>query len=69
MVSEEMIYLMRNKEKIEKEQEGKYIAIHKNKVVAVGRSIHEVYEKIREKKLKNPLVTYIPMRGEEALLI
>ena len=69
MVSEEMLYLMRNREKLEEEQEGRYVAIYKNKVVATGRSIHEVYMEVKRKRIKNPLVTYIPRRGEEALLI
>jgi len=69
MVSDEMLYLMVNKEKLEAEQGGKYIALYKNKVIAAGKTIHEVYEKVRKIKVKNPLVVYIPRKGEEALLI
>ena len=69
MVSEEFNYLMENKDKIEKEHEGKYIAIYKDKIVAVGKTIHEVYEKVKNLNIKNPLIAYIPRKGEEALLI
>ena len=69
MVSEEMLYLMKNKEKLEREHEGKYVAIYKDKLVAIGRTIHEIYEKVQNTNIKNPLVTYIPRKGEEALLI
>ena len=69
MVSIEFNYLIENKEKLEKEHEGKYVAIYKDKVVAVGKTIHEVYRLVRELKIKNPLIAYIPRKGEEALLI
>jgi len=42
-VSEENLYLMTNREKLEAEQGGKYIALYKNKVIAVGKTLHEVY--------------------------
>ncbi len=69
MVSDEMIYLLKNKEKLEAEQGGKYIALYRDRVVAVGKTIHEVYEKLRKIKVENPLIVYIPRKGEEALLI
>jgi hypothetical protein len=43
MVSREMKYIMENKEALEKERSGKYIAVHEEKVVATGKTIHEVY--------------------------
>jgi len=64
-----MIYLLKNKEKLEAEQGGKYIALYRDRVVAVGKTIHEVYEKLRKIKVENPLIVYIPRKGEEALLI
>lgn len=69
MQSQEMIYLQKNKDKLERKYEGKCIAIHKKKVVAVGRTIAEVYSQVKNLKVKNPLVTYIPKKSEEALLI
>ncbi len=69
MPSEDMIYVLENKGKLEDEYSGKYIAIYKKKVVAVGRTVAEVYKMVKEIKIKNPLVTYIPKEGEEALLI
>ena len=45
------------------------IAICKKKIVATGRTISDVYKTVKELKIKNPLVTYIPKEGEEALLI
>ena len=69
MVSEEMLYLINNREKLEKEQEGKYVAVYKDQIVAIGKTIHEVYDKVKAMKIKNPLIAYIPRKGEEALLI
>ena len=69
MPSEDMMFVLDNKEKLEDEYSGKYVAIWKKKVVAVGRSVSEVYKIVRDMKVKNPLVTYIPKEGEEALLI
>ncbi len=69
MVSDEMLYLIANKEKLEEEQGGKYVALYKNKIVAIGKTIHEVYEKVKKMGVKDPLIAYIPRRGEEALLI
>lgn len=69
MPSEDMMYVLENKEKLEDEYSGKYVAICKKRVVAVGRSVSEVYKVVKDMKIKNPLVTYIPKEGEEALLI
>jgi len=69
MPSEELIFLMENKSDLEEEYPGRYVAVVKKKVVAVGRSVAEVYAALSNLKVKNPLVTYIPKEGEEALLI
>lgn len=69
MPSEDMMYVMENKEKLEEEYSGKYVAVYTKKVVAVGRPVSEVYKLVKDLKIKNPLVTYIPKEGEEALLI
>ena len=69
MVSEEMRYVMENREKLEEEMGGKYIAVYKDRIIAVGKTIHEVYEKVKNIKVQNPLIMYIPRKGEEALLI
>ncbi|MCK4614482.1 MAG: hypothetical protein KAU14_06740 [Thermoplasmata archaeon] len=69
MPSENMIYVLENKAKLEDEYGGKYVAICRKKVVAVGRTVSEVYRTVKEMNIKNPLVTYMPKEGEEALLI
>jgi len=69
MPSEDMIYVMENKSKLEEKYSGKYVAIFKKKVVAVGRTVSEVYKIVKNMKIRSPLVTYIPKEGEEALLI
>ncbi|MEW5936356.1 MAG: DUF5678 domain-containing protein [Candidatus Thermoplasmatota archaeon] len=69
MPSDDMIYVLENKAKLEDEYSGRYIAIWRKKVVAVGRTISEVYKTVKDMKITNPLVTYIPKEGEEALLI
>ncbi|NOZ82835.1 MAG: hypothetical protein GXN98_03325 [Euryarchaeota archaeon] len=68
-MSDEMLYLMVNREKLEKEQGGKYVALYKDRVIAAGKTVHEVYEKVKKINVKNPLIVYIPRKGEEALLI
>lgn len=69
MVSVEFNYLQENKEMLEKAHAGKYVAIYENKVVAVGKTIHEVYERVKSLKIVDPLIAYVPKKGEEALLI
>jgi len=69
MPSDDMIYVMENKSRLEDKYSGKYIAIFEKKVVAVGRTLSEVYKVVRNMKIKSSLVMYIPKEGEEALLI
>ena len=69
MPSEEMLFLLENKAKLEEEYSGKYVAIWKKKVIAYGRTVSEVYRLVKDMKISNPLVTYLPKPGEEALLI
>lgn len=69
MMSEEVKYLIENRETLEKDHSGKYIAVHNGKIVTAGRTIHEVYDTLEELNISNPLVTYVPKEGEEALLI
>jgi len=64
-----MLFVLANEEKLEEEYSGKYIAIWKNKVIATGRTVSDVYKSVKKINVKNPLVTYIPKDGEEALLI
>ena len=69
MPSSDMLFLAENKERLEAEYSGRYVAIFKKKVVAAGRTVSEVYSLTKRMRIKNPLVTYIPKDGEEALLI
>lgn len=69
MPSEDMLFVLANEEKLEQEYSGKFIAISKNSVIAVGRSVGEVYKSVKKMNISNPLVTYVPKEGEEALLI
>ena len=69
MPSEDIIFILKNEKKLEKKYSGKYVAVWKKKVVAAGKTISEVYHVVKESKFKNPLITYIPKKGEEALLI
>jgi hypothetical protein len=69
MPSEDLLFVLANEDKLEQEYSGKYIAIAKNRVVAVGRSVAEVYKSVKELNITNPLVTYVPKDGEEALLV
>ena len=69
MPSEDMLFVLANEEKLEEEYSGKYIAVWKNHIIATGRTVSDVYKSVKELNVKNPLVTYIPREGEEALLI
>ncbi|MBU7048265.1 MAG: hypothetical protein HXS54_17670 [Theionarchaea archaeon] len=60
---------MENKEALEEEHSGKYIAVHEERIVATGKTVHEVYVVVKELKIENPLVTYMPRENEEAFLI
>ena len=68
MISEELKYLIENTEILEKEHSGKYIALYQGKIVATGKTIHEVYAIVERLTIKTPLVTYVPKEGEETLL-
>ena len=69
MVSDDIMYLMENKGNLEKKYGGKYVAIYHKKIVAISKTIHEIYAELKKIDIKNPLVTYVPLEGEEALLI
>jgi hypothetical protein len=69
MTSTETLYLIAHSSELENEYAGKYIAVHENKVVASGKTIHEVYEATDKIGIKDPLITYVPKAGEELLLV
>ena len=69
MTSTETLYLISHSTELENEYAGKYIAVHENKVVASGKTIHEVYEATDKIGIKDPLITYVPKAGEELLLV
>ena len=69
MASEETLFVAQNSALLEKEHSGEYIAVVGSKVVASGKSIQEVYEAVDKKRIKEPLVTYVPKEGEEILLV
>ena len=68
MVSKEMEYILKNREALEKEYSGKYIAVHQEEIVASGKTIHEVYSAVKELNISNTLVIYVPREGEEHFL-
>lgn len=69
MVNEDSIYIMEHTNEIERDYAGKYIAVHKKKVIAIGRTVHEVYDITDKIGIIDPLITYVPKAGEEMLLI
>lgn len=68
MTSREMKYIVENREMLERDYSGRYIAVHGERVVAAGRTIHEVYAQLETSTISNPLVTYVP-RENEVLLV
>ena len=48
MVSDDVMYLMENKANLEKEYGGKYVAIYHKKIVAISKTIHEIYNELKE---------------------
>ena len=69
MVSDDVMYIMAHKDDIVQQYSGQFVAISHGKVVASGKTIHEVYDILNGINEENPLVTYVPREGEEALLI
>ena len=69
MTSTETLFLIQHSSEIEMEFAGKYIAISENKVIASGKTIHEVYEVVDKMGITDPLITYVPRQGEELLLV
>jgi hypothetical protein len=69
MTSEETLYLIQHSHEIENEFAGLYIAVSGDKVIASGKTIHEVYEATDKMGVKDPLITYVPRAGEEMLLV
>ena len=69
MNSTETLYLIQHSSEIENEFAGKYIAIFGDKVIASGKTIHEVYEVADKLGIEDPLITYVPKAGEELLLV
>jgi hypothetical protein len=49
---------------------GKWVAVVDEKIVAAGNTYTEVYREVRKKfPDKMPLITYVPRRGEELLIL
>jgi len=69
MTSPETLYIIEHSDDIEQEFGGKYIAVHEKKILAAGRTIHEIYELTDKLGIRDPLVTYVPRAGEELLLV
>ena len=59
MTTTETMYLIEHSSVIEDEYAGKYIAVHNDKIIADGRTIHEVYEATDKLGIKDPLITYV----------
>ena len=48
MVSDDVMYLLENKGNLEKEYGGKYVAIYQKKIVAISKTIHEIYKELKK---------------------
>lgn len=69
MQSLESKWISEHPETINK-QSGKWIAVLKDKIVAVGDSIVEIKNILREKGIKElPLITKIPRKDEEMSIL
>jgi len=69
MQSPESKWISEHSEIINK-QSGKWIAVLKDKIVAVGDSITEIKNTLKEKGIKElPLITKIPRRDEEMSIL
>jgi hypothetical protein len=69
MTSTETLYLIEHSSEIESEFAGLYIAISGERIIASGKTIHEVYETTDKMGIADPLITYVPRQGEELLLV
>ena len=62
-------WIIEHEKELEEKYTGKYVAVLDGKIVAVERTSLEADKKGREKTKKIPLVTYVPKKGEELVLI
>jgi hypothetical protein len=62
-------WIIEHEKELEEKHSGKYVAIVDETIVAVERTSLEADRKGREKSKKIPLVTYVPKKGEELVLI
>jgi len=62
-------WIIEHEKELEEKHAGKYVAIVDETIVAVERTSLEADRKGREKSKKIPLVTYVPKKGEELVLI
>jgi len=62
-------WIIQHEKELEEKYSGKYVAVADEKIVAVERTSFEADRKGREKSKKIPLVTYVPKKGEELVLI
>lgn len=62
-------WIIEHEKELEEKYSGKYVAVIDEKIVAVERTSLEADRKGREKTKKIPLVTYVPRKGEELVLI
>jgi len=62
-------WIIEHEKELEEKHLGKYVAIVDETIVAVERTSLEADRKGREKSKKIPLVTYVPKKGEELVLI
>lgn len=62
-------WIIEHEKELEEKYSGKYVAIIDEKIVAIERTSLEADRKGREKSKKIPLVTYVPKKGEELVLI
>ncbi len=61
--------IIEHEKELEDKYSGKYLAIIDEKIVSIERTSLEADRKGRKKSKKIPLVTYIPKKGEELVLI
>jgi hypothetical protein len=62
-------WIIEHEKELEEKYSGKYVTIIDEKIVAIERTSLEADRKGRERSNKIPLVTYVPKKGEELVLI
>jgi hypothetical protein len=68
-ISEEMLWLHRNRPRLEQEIPGKWVAIKGSEIVAIGDGADEVADQAESKGIKRPLLAAIRSKEYQGVMM